>query len=310
MRLIIVLFIFMITACSVKQPSPITEKPFIPTQEFNEYWYQGKAEITRYELTQARYGELRKGDAILVFVTEDFLLDKQVKLENYTPESKARSIPILKLNFVSRFNTGIYSYSPMVSVFMPIDTTRFRYPLKISGSVQEWCGLVYTQINQRNNQYAIQSYSYFEKEGDESYSLESTWLEDALWTKGRLDPMTLPTGRIRIIPGLTQSRFLHRRLEVETAEASLQELSEDRGHAGPILSYKINYTTYDRTLIINFKKSWPHEITSFEGIYMDGFGEKAKKLHTTGIKTHTIRTDYWSKNNNADSTYRELLGLK
>ncbi|HMW31906.1 MAG TPA: hypothetical protein PKO47_09570 [bacterium] len=310
MRFFILLCLFNFSACSVNQSSPITEQPFTPSPEFSSYWYQGQAEITRYELTQARYGELRKGNAILVFVTEDFLTEKQVKLENYTPDSKAHAIPVLKLNFVSNFNTGIYSYSPMVSVFMPLDTSRYRYPIKITGSVQEWCGLVYTQINHRNNKFDVQSYSYFEKEGDESYPLEPAWLEDALWTKGRLGPTALPTGRIRIIPGLTQSRFLHRHLDVESAEASLQELPDDHGQAGPIISYKIEYKSYDRTLIINFKKSWPHEITSFEGIYMDGFGEKAKKLHSIGIRTHTIKTNYWTKNTNADSTYRELLGFK
>ena len=63
--------------------------------DFNDYWYAGKAEITRYELQQARYGELRKGDAVLIFVTEDFLTDKQVKYE-FGDSGKATSV--LKLN--------------------------------------------------------------------------------------------------------------------------------------------------------------------------------------------------------------------
>ena len=40
--------------------------------EFADYWYRGQAEITSYDLEQARYGELRSGTAVLVFVTEDF----------------------------------------------------------------------------------------------------------------------------------------------------------------------------------------------------------------------------------------------
>jgi|GEM_PF-4377681 len=40
------------------------------TKQFKEYWYAGKAEVSSYELEQARYGELRKGHAV-------FLLNKR-----------------------------------------------------------------------------------------------------------------------------------------------------------------------------------------------------------------------------------------
>ena len=46
---------------------------------FRQYWYQQKAELTRYSLDQARYGEIRKGESVLIFVTEPFFKDKQVK---------------------------------------------------------------------------------------------------------------------------------------------------------------------------------------------------------------------------------------
>ncbi len=54
----------------------------IEIEQFKGYWYQGKAELTRYQLEQARYGEIHSGDAVLIFVTENFLLDKQVKHEH------------------------------------------------------------------------------------------------------------------------------------------------------------------------------------------------------------------------------------
>ena len=49
---------------------------FPVSEKFGDYWYQGKAELNRFELSQVRYGEIRKGDAVLIFVTEDFLKDK------------------------------------------------------------------------------------------------------------------------------------------------------------------------------------------------------------------------------------------
>ena len=38
---------------------------------FNAYWYTGLAEITSYSLEQARYGEIHKGSAVLIFVSEE-----------------------------------------------------------------------------------------------------------------------------------------------------------------------------------------------------------------------------------------------
>ena len=54
----------------------------INSEEFKNYWYAGKAEITSYKLEQARYGELHSGYAVLVYVTEDFSVSKHVKLDN------------------------------------------------------------------------------------------------------------------------------------------------------------------------------------------------------------------------------------
>jgi len=45
------------------------------SKEFKEYWYAGNAEITSYKLDQARYGELREGTSVLVYVTEPFVAD-------------------------------------------------------------------------------------------------------------------------------------------------------------------------------------------------------------------------------------------
>ena len=72
------------------------------SQEFKTYWYSGQAEITSYKLQQARYGELRNGTAVLVYVTEDFLPETQVKADNYSEDN----IPVLKLNATKNFNTS------------------------------------------------------------------------------------------------------------------------------------------------------------------------------------------------------------
>ena len=147
---------------------------------FTDYWYAGKAEITRYALEQARYGELRQGDAVLIFVTEDFLSDKQVK---YEFGDKDKAVPVLKLNATRKFYTGIYPYSIMTSVFTPVDGSHAS--LKVTSSSQEWCGHTFMQFNNRDGGFDSQLRSYFQAEGDQEVRLEQALLEDEVWTRLR-----------------------------------------------------------------------------------------------------------------------------
>ncbi len=89
-------------------------------QAFEGYWSKGQAEITSYVLDQSRYGEIHPGNAVLIFVTEDFSRSRQVKLDRpeRAGEDRAR---VLKLNLTKKFATGVYPYSLMSSVFTPLD---------------------------------------------------------------------------------------------------------------------------------------------------------------------------------------------
>ena len=193
-----------------------------------KYWNRGGAELTAYKLSQARYGESHPGFAVLVFVTEEFLTDKQVKLES---KWRPAAAPILKLNFVRKFLTGIYKYSAMTSVFTPLDTARYPQSLKVTTSMQEWCGHIFQQFNLRDNRYKVQGYSYFEDEGDSKYELEAVHMEDDFWTRLRLSPELLPTGKIKIIPGTYFARLRHVKSKVEEALAS-REVWKKSGYPG------------------------------------------------------------------------------
>src|SRR4051812_35432527 len=105
--------------------------------EFWQHWGDGKAELDGYALTQPRYGEKREGTAVLVFVTEDFSDSLRVKADpGKHPPSDV--YPVLKLNFIRDFQTGIYDYNVMTSTFLK--TEDHFAPVKISFSSQEWCG--------------------------------------------------------------------------------------------------------------------------------------------------------------------------
>jgi hypothetical protein len=118
-----------------KETAPATVAVIAPVG-FNDYWYQGKAEITAYAVEQERYGEIRKAEQVNIFVTEDFSARKQVKLDDPAAAGADR-VPVLKLNTVRRYHTGIYDYSMMQSVFTPVSGDK---TLKTTCSVQDWCG--------------------------------------------------------------------------------------------------------------------------------------------------------------------------
>jgi hypothetical protein len=270
----------------------VLAKKIVLSKEFNDYWYNGEAEITSYKLEQARYGELRDGKAVLVFVTEDFLPKIQVKADNYNK----KNTPVLKLNSTKNFNTGIYPYSIMQSTFYPVANN--QHALKVSASVQEWCGHVYTQLNNHAT-FEITSHSYFQSEADQSFKIEKTWTENELWTKLRIDPARLPVGELQIIPSIEYTSLRHKKIKAYNAIASLKNGT-----------YTISYPELNRLLKIDFNTNFPFDILGWEETTVSGYGSSSKTLTTKATKLESIKSAYWSKNHNADEGLRETLKLQ
>lgn len=272
-----------------------------PTVEkFNEYWFQGLAEISRFELEQARYNEIHKGDAILIFVTEEFLIDKQVKSEQ---GRKPGAVSVLKLNLVKKFNTGIYPYSIMTSIFTPVEREKFHQTLKVTTSIQEWCGHTFTQLNFRENKYHVFLRSYFMDEADQQYSIGPAQLEDDIWTLIRINPLSLATGDIEFIPGSQFSRLKHINQEVQEATATLTDHSD-------LYAYTVHYKDIPRILSIRFKKTFPYEIMEWEETSSPGNWADQSTLTTRAVRTHVMLVDYWNKKSVKDLVYQKKLGLK
>ncbi len=261
----------------------------IPQHEkFGSHWYQGLAELTSYKLEQSRYGEIHEGYAVLIYVTEDFLKNKQVKFEGRN-ESGDEVVKVLKLNFTRKFNTGVYPYSLMTSTFSPI---RANKPLKITSTMQEWCGQTFMQINQKANGFSGISHSYFQSESDAEFSIqEETIFEDDLWIWLRKNPESLPIGNIKVVPGMQYLRMIHKETKSYEANAKLADGV-----------YTVNYPSLQRTLEINFSTQFPFEINSWT--------ESDARLTTKATKMESIMLDYWSKNSVNDKVYREKLGLE
>ena len=266
-------------------------KSFEKNPAFNQYWYSGKAEITSYKLSQVRYGEIHEGTAVNIFVTEDFLPEKQVKADH----QNKNNVPILKLNSTKNFTTGIYPYSLMTSTFSPININ--NNAIKISFSSQEWCGNTFVQLNNRQ-EYQIQFYSYFESNTDREIDLKKNILENELWNQLRISPENLPVGELQIIPSFEFLGLHHKEFKAFDAITSLKE-------KGNILIYTINYPKLERTLSIQATKDFPHTIESWE----ETFSSRGKTLTTKAEKIKTIQSAYWSKNGVTDTEERKELGL-
>ena len=68
-----------------------------PGEQFKKQWYSGKAELTSYTLQQARYGEMRNGESVLIFVTEDFSKEKLTELSDIIETSRQIEEQVFRL---------------------------------------------------------------------------------------------------------------------------------------------------------------------------------------------------------------------
>lgn len=294
MKIRFILFVCLLAAgvCPVSAQPASSVDSVVPA-EIKNHWFNG-AEISRFELKQVRYGKTHEGHAEFIFVTEPFLTGEQVKHEFGSGES----VPVLKLNALRTFNTGIYSYRTMLSVFTPITGAHSREALKTTTSVQDWCGQAFLQTNRRSSGVRIQQFSYFQTEGDRDFDLGDVPLEDGLWTSLRLAPESLPTGELEMVPGSVFLRFRH--LPVK-AYAALGKLEQSGGQ----YLYSLVYPEIGRTLEIRFDRKFPHIIRSWN-----------ESLESESIRTSAVLKDrienayYWEMNQPEDAHQRRRLGLQ
>ncbi|MFT5859405.1 MAG: hypothetical protein ACI865_001506 [Flavobacteriaceae bacterium] len=265
------------------------------SEEDKEYWYHNAAEITSYKLTQARYGELHEGTAVFVFVTEPFSTVNFTKADSQSSDN----VSVLKLNQTRKFTTGIYPYSMMTSSFFPFKEG--NHSIKVSSSMQEWCGHVFMDLRTAKSGFNASVNSYFEGESYADKNIPKALLEDDVWSLLRLRTK-LPIGKVKMYPSQSYARLMHKEFKPYSCEIELLEGDNNN-------TYKLYYPALDRTLEINFEAGGTHKINGWSETYLSGFGNNQTKLTTTATRMKTINSKYWSKNSIADSTLRIELKL-
>jgi hypothetical protein len=268
----------------------------VDKQQFGSYWYQGKAEINAFDLTQYRYGEAREGEAVMIFVTEEFSKKKHVKLDDH--ESAGRDgVNVLKMNMTKEFVTGIYPYHMMLSVFSPVYAETSA--MKITASSQDWCGQSFAQMNLNGDAYKGKLYSYFEEEGDVDFTAKAL-AEDHLWNLIRIGPEHLPLGEVDLVPGLLEQRFSHEPIVPQKALLRVKRIDSTYDEL------EVDYVDYNRMVKIWYERKFPYQITAFEEISLleDGTQE------VSHAERKAVRQlDYWTKNRVGDSRLRRELRL-
>ncbi|MCC7264405.1 MAG: hypothetical protein IT369_17985 [Candidatus Latescibacteria bacterium] len=273
--------------------------------DFFQYWGDGKAEISSYRVIQPRYGENRPGYGVMIFVTEDLHRDTFVKVESSGVPQNDR-VYTLKLNNVLKFNTGIYDYSVMSSVFSAVNGPDHAFELcKISLTAQEWCGQVFEEVLLRGGHLEGYLNSYFEKEGRQQYQLAAPTdfeSEDHLLIRIReLKGPWLAPGEERqlvLLPSLWSFRVKHQERSTVPARLVKGEVAHYTGGGQTLAACSWTLEAGGITKTFWVETEYPHRILGWE----DSQGGRGELLVT-------VREPYWQLNHNADAGWRQRLQI-
>jgi hypothetical protein len=295
-------------ACGCLLPDAVLGEGF-------EFWRDGKAELDGYRYTVSRYGESRVGQAVMVFVTEPFSRSKNVKVDDHTRDP-ADTFEALKLNLVRDFQTGIYDYNTMVSVFTRSDDFS---PVKITFSSAEWCGHVYEELIFGAREIDDRLFSYFEDESRTS-SLDRKQngvAEENLFILLRgLRGDFLEAGEKRsvpFLPGTFNRRLTHQ--PIGWSEAELERLPGPERVQVPAGTFStmvyLVRTAGGRQGRFNIEEEYPHRIVRWSWSPASKSGGGGWTGGTdSGELTGSVRLSYWALHDNGHESYLDELGLE
>ena len=272
------------------------------SEGFWRHWSDGKAELSGYDLIQPRYGEKRHGRAVLVFVTEPYSRSRKVKVDRYNPNDPDHAMA-LKLNHVRKFQTGVYDYSVMTSVF--VDPTRGFAPMEINFSMQEWCGHVFEEIHFDADGASFDLNSYVEGESRrEKLTMPSGALaEDNLLIQLRglgADALDTRAAEVDLLPSANFRRLNHRPVQLTPSKITWSDApAEITVPAGTFQAREATWRRMDgSSCTAQLEVAYPHRILGWR---CDD-GELARLTGST-------RLAYWGTHREGDEKLLSELGL-
>jgi hypothetical protein len=273
--------------------------------DFWAHWGDGQAELNSYRLVQPRYGETRTGTAVLIYVTEDLSDSLRVKADP-GKHPAADVYPVMKLNAVRDFQTGIYDYNVMTSVFARVAA---GWPVaKVSFSSQEWCGHVYHQLLPRGGRTAGVLHSYFDGEADgtEDLALPAGGVfQDALpiLVRGWRESLLEPGGRRKVpyLPSLLRARLDH--VPLAWGQATIERAASPQAVRVPAGSFQADVWTVrpdsGPSATYHVEAAPPFRLLRWTG----SDGEE-------GSLVASERLAYWKLNGRGGEAYLKRFGLQ
>lgn len=298
-----------ITAAVVPPYSPSAPSPF------ESHWRDGKAELDGYRYTVIRYGEERQGQAVMVFVTEPMSESKRVKVDD-PRKDPADTFEALKLNFVRDFQTGIYDYNTMVSLFV---RSRDFSPVKLALSAMEWCGSVYDESVFEPRRITDTLHSYFEGESGTRILDERPGglTEDALFIllRSLRGGEFLAAGARRTVPFLPSPfyrRLGHREWAWSTAE--IERLAKRERVQVPAGAFDCDVYVVrpagGRLGRFWIERAYPHRVVRWAWAPpAEAQGFMGRDGCDAGELAGSERLAYWQLNGRGGESYLRALGL-
>jgi hypothetical protein len=168
-------------------------------------WDDGQAEINAYDAVETRYGKTRPYVDYQIVVKEPFSRRLLVKAD---PDHEPADVfPVLKLNHVIHYQTGIYAYHQMLSFFFDPEDMQ---PLKWTLTSFEWCGNTFKEFTRRDKQVRLATRTYWDGDADQEYDLpfdRDTVFYDQLPVWLRSQPLEAGASRtLRVYPTQISSK--------------------------------------------------------------------------------------------------------
>jgi hypothetical protein len=275
-------------------------------------WDDGWALISGYTWTGTRYRQERTGSAVSIYVAEPFSESKRVKVNDATA-NPSDTFQAIKLNLVRDFQTGIYDYNTMTSVFSRTDNLQ---PAKSTFSSAEWCGHVFENLRIDPDRISGQYMSYFEGESGEVAvaGKEGGILEDNLYILLR-DLPDLRDGRspfltpgekrsVYILPSAIQRRMAHTG-GLEWVASEIERLPANERITVPAGTFDASVYVVQmgngREGRFHVEREKPNRIVRWS--WSGGPFEETAEL------SGSIRSLYWNQNREGDEALLRSLGI-
>lgn len=257
----------------------------------HSYWDDGQAEIHRYDAELRIYGQARTAEHLdHIVVSERHLPGPLVKADDWrTPGT----VDMLKFNYVTSAQTGVYRYQQMLSFFFDRSDQRLA---KMTLASHEWCGNTFKELVHFRGRSSYEFNTYWEGQGNGSFEVD--FPADMVV----YDSLPVQLRALRFAEGLEVSlallpRQLSSKASEPLAERATLSVTGRRSvevPAGRIDAWILELRHGAGVDTLAFEAEFPHRMLSWTRADGDRFALRTSQ-----------KLDYWNRNRVRDESLLE-----